>query len=75
MNLIDLKSPFASGLVSTLVSGFVRKKLGIDVNVDLSSLVVTDKDNSIILSLAGSIDITKDDIAKLATALMKGGLS
>lgn len=75
MNLIDLKSPFASGLVSTLVSGFVRKKLGIDANVDLSSLVVTDKDNSIILSLAGSIDITKDDIAKLATALMKGGLS
>ncbi len=75
MNLIDLKSPFASGLVSTLVSGFVRKKLGIDVNVDLSSLVVTDKDNSIILSLAGSIDITKDDIAKIATALMKGGLS
>jgi len=75
MNLIDLKSPFASGLVSTIVSGFVRKKLGIDVNVDLSSLVVTDKDNSIILSLAGSIDITKDDIAKLATALMKGGLS
>ena len=75
MNLIYLKSPFASGLVSTLVSGFVRKKLGIDVNVDLSSLVVTDKDNSIILSLAGSIDITKDDIAKLATALMKGGLS
>lgn len=75
MNLIDLKSPFASSLVSTLVSGFVRKKLGIDVNVDLSSLVVTDKDNSIILSLAGSIDITKDDIAKIATALMKGGLS
>ncbi len=75
MNLIDLKSPFASSLVSHLVGGFIHKKLGIDVNVDLSSLVVTDKDDSIILSLAGSIEVTKDHIAKLATALMKGGLS
>ena len=74
MNLIDLKSPFASSLVSTLVSGFLRKKFGLDVNMDLSSFVVTDKDDSIILSLAGSIDIPKNDVAKLVGTIMKGGL-
>lgn len=74
MNLIDLKSQFASSLVSHIAQELISKKFGIDTNLDLSSFVVTDKDDSIVLSLAGSVEITKDNIAKLVSTIMKGGI-
>lgn len=74
MNLIDLKSSFASSLVSHIAQELISKKFGIDTNLDLSSFVVTDKDDSVVLSIAGSVEITKDNIAKLVGTIMKGGL-
>jgi len=74
MNLIDLKSQFASSLVSHIAQELISKKFGIDTNLDLSSFVVTDKDDSIVLSLAGSVEITKYNIAKIVDTIMKGGL-
>lgn len=74
MDILDIKSPFVKSLVSNIAQGFISKKFDIDTVLDIDTFVLSETENNMKLDISGSIEVSKNSIAKLATAIMKGGL-
>lgn len=65
MQLIAKGSEFMRYVVSRVVQKLVKKKLKMDMGIDISELTVTDTGNTVTFRLSTDVEVSKSDIMKL----------
>lgn len=65
MQLIAKDSEFMKYVGSRVVQNLVKKKLKMDMGIDISELTVTDTGNTVTFRLSTDVEVSKNDIMKL----------
>lgn len=66
---MKLTSGFARGLVSKLVKKFVKKKLGVDVTIQLNAIEATMIDGKTHVHLDLDAELEKDELLKILSQI------
>lgn len=71
MDEMKISSKFLTGIVSKIIDKLVRKKLGVDVGVQINSVQATMQEGNTHLHLDVDADMKKEDLENL---LKKAGI-
>ncbi len=69
MDEMKIESKFTTGLVSKIVRGAVRKKLGYDVDIQLNKFRTTVIDEKTHVHLDVDLELNKDELNKLLKSI------
>ncbi len=69
MDEMKIESKFTTGLVSKIVRGTVRKKLGYDVDIQLNKFRTTVIDEKTHVHLDVDLELNKDELNKLLKSI------
>ncbi len=69
MDEMKIESKFTTGLVSKIVRGTVRKKLGYDVDIQLNKFRTTIIDEKTHVHLDVDLELNKDELNKLLKSI------
>lgn len=69
MDEMKFISNFLNGTISKVVGCIIRKKVGVDTNIDIKEIHMTTTDNTIKLHLDLNAEMKKEDVTKLLKSL------
>ena len=65
LELITKDSAFMQCIGNKVIQNLVKKKLNMDVGIDISELSITDNGDTVTFQVSADVDISKTDILKL----------
>lgn len=65
MDGLQIRSKFARTAIAHIIRKTLKKKLGVDTNIDLNGFLIEDRDNKYAIQLDGVFEINKYDLRKL----------
>lgn len=64
MDTMKISTKFMRGVVTKILKGIIKKKVGYDVDIQLDELMVTFDDTKAHIRINAAADISKDELTK-----------
>lgn len=64
MDTMKISTKFMRGVVSKILKGIIKKKVGYDVDIQLDEFMITFDDTTAHVRLNAAADISKDELTK-----------